>query len=142
MPIKKGDNVKVEYTGTLQDGSVFDSSEKHGKPLEFEVGAGNMISGFDNAVVGMSEGEEKEFTLEPKDAYGDVNPQLNMKIPREKIPAEEVKPGMVVMVGLKTGQQVPAKVTEVDEKEVTLDLNHPLAGKKLTFKIKIVGVSS
>jgi FKBP-type peptidyl-prolyl cis-trans isomerase 2 len=141
MPIKKGDKVKVEYTGTLEDGTVFDSSEKHGEPIEFEVGAGQMISGFDAAVVGMKKGEEKEITLQPSEAYGDTNPQLIQKIPREQMPKEELKPGMMLMVGLQSGQQIPAKITDVTDKEVTLDLNHPLAGKKLTFKIKIVSVS-
>ena len=141
MPIKKGNKVKVEYTGTLEDGTVFDSSEEHGKPLEFEAGAGQMVRGFDKAVMGMEKGEEKEFTLEPSEAYGDVNPMLVMKVPRDKMPEAELKAGMQLLVGLDNGQQVPATISEVGEKEVSLDLNQPLAGKKLTFKIKIVGVS-
>ncbi|MCK5373322.1 MAG: FKBP-type peptidyl-prolyl cis-trans isomerase, partial [Candidatus Aenigmarchaeota archaeon] len=86
MPVKKGDKVKVEYTGTLEDGTVFDSSEKHGEPLEFEVGAGQMIKGFDDAVVDMEKGDEKEITLKPADAYGDPNPQLIQKVPKDKLP--------------------------------------------------------
>jgi FKBP-type peptidyl-prolyl cis-trans isomerase 2 len=139
MTIKKGDKIKVEYTGTLEDGTVFDSSEKQGKPLEFEVGAGQLIKGFDEAVVGMKKGEEKEITLEPKDAYGDPNPQLVKKVPREQLPKEpEPKPGMMLALATPDGKQFPAMIKEVDEKEVSIDLNHPLAGKKLKFKIKIV----
>jgi FKBP-type peptidyl-prolyl cis-trans isomerase 2 len=143
MPIKEGDKVKVEYTGTLEDGTVFDSSEKHGKPLEFEVGAKQLIKGFEDAVVGMEKGEEKEITLQPSEAYGDNNPQLIKEVPKEKLPQDkEVKPGMMLLMGLPNGAQVPARITEVTEKTVKIDLNHPLAGKVLNFKIKIVDFSS
>ena len=139
MTIKKGDKIKVEYTGTLEDGTVFDSSEKHGKPLEFEVGAGQIIKGFDEAVTGMKKGEEKEITLEPKDAYGDPNPALVKKVPKEQLPKEpEPKKGMMLALATPDGKQFPAMIKEVDEKEVSIDLNHPLAGKKLKFKIKII----
>lgn len=143
MAVKKGDTVKVDYTGTLEDGTVFDSSEKQGKPLEFEVGAGKIIKGFDEAVVGMEKGGEKEITMEPAKAYGDHNPQLIQKVPREQLPKEqELKPGMMLGVTLPNGTQIPAKITKIDEKEATLDLNHPLAGKTLKFKIKIVEIKS
>lgn len=142
MAVKKGDTIKVHYEGKLDDGSVFDSSEKHGQPLEFEVGAGKVIKGFDSQVEGMEKGEEKEFKIESKDAYGDHNPQLIKKIPKEQLPKDqEVKPGMMLGVGLPNGQQLPATVTEVGEKEITLDMNHPLAGKDLTFKIKVEDVN-
>ncbi|MBW2999183.1 peptidylprolyl isomerase [Candidatus Woesearchaeota archaeon] len=143
MPIKEGDKVTVEYTGTLEDGTVFDSSEKHGKPLEFEVGAKQLIKGFEDAVIGMEKGEEKEITLQPSEAYGDNNPQLIKEVPKEKLPQDkEVKPGMMLLMGLPNGAQVPARITEVTEKTVKIDLNHPLAGKVLNFKIKIVDFSS
>ncbi len=141
MPVKNGDKVKVEYEGTLDDGTVFDSSEKHGEPLEFEIGAGQIIPGFEDAVMGMENGEEKEFHLEASDAYGDRNPQLVQKIPRDQMP-KEVEQGMVLVVGLPNGAQIPVKVTEVTDEWVTIDLNHPLAGENLNFKIKIVDVSS
>ncbi|MAG08151.1 peptidylprolyl isomerase [Candidatus Woesearchaeota archaeon] len=138
MPIKKGDKIKVEYTGTLEDGKVFDTSE--GKPpLEFEVGAGKIIKGFDDAVIGMEKGQEKEIKLEPKDAYGDPNPQLVKKVPKDKLPqGQDPKPGMVLALGTPDGQQIPARITEVGDNDITIDLNHPLAGKTLTFKIKVV----
>jgi FKBP-type peptidyl-prolyl cis-trans isomerase 2 len=141
MPIKNGDKVKVEYEGTFDDGTVFDSSEKCGEPLEFEVGAGQIIAGFENAVVGMEKGDEKEIKLPPEDAYGDPNPQLIQKIPKDQLP-DEVMEGMVLVMGLPNGVQIPVKVIEVTDTEVTIDLNHPLAGKTLNFKIKIVDVSS
>ncbi len=143
MPVKKGDKVKVDYTGSLDDGTVFDSSEKHGQPLEFEVGAGKVIPGFENALVGMKKGEEKEVTLKPADAYGEPNPQLLKKIPKEQLPTDkEIKPGMMLGVGLPNGAKIPAKIVDVNDKEVTIDLNHPLAGKTLHFKLKVVDISS
>lgn len=142
MKVEKGKKVKIEYTGKLDDGTVFDSSEKHGKPIEFEAGAGNVIPGFDNAVMGMEKGEEKEIKIKPEEGYGHPNPELVKKVPREQLPKDkELKPGMMLGVGLPTGQQIPAKITEVSDKEVTIDLNHPLAGKTLNFKIKVVEVA-
>jgi FKBP-type peptidyl-prolyl cis-trans isomerase 2 len=141
MPIKNGDKVKIDYTGSLEDGTVFDSSDKHGKPLEFEVGSGQVIKGFDEAVKGMEKGQEKDISLNPEDAYGQSNPQLIKKVGREQLPAEpEPKEGMALAVKLPDGNHLPAKITEINGKEVTLDLNHPLAGKKLKFNIKAVDI--
>ncbi len=138
MAIKKGDKVKVDYTGTLEDGTVFDTSEGK-EPLEFEVGSGQLIKGFDDAVIGMEKGDEKEIKLEPADAYGDYNPALTQKVPRESLPKEpEPKPGMSLLMVLPDGKRFPVTISEVTDEEVTLDLNHPLAGKTLTFRIKIV----
>jgi len=143
MPVKEGDKVKVEYEGKFDDGTVFDSSAKHGKPLEFQVGAKQVIPGFEKAVIGMEKDEEKEIRMESSEAYGDYNPKLIKKIPRDKLPQDkEIKPGMMLAIGLPTGQQVPAKITEVSDNEVTIDINHPLAGKNLNFKIKIVEITS
>jgi peptidylprolyl isomerase len=140
--IEKGNKVKVEYTGTFEDGEVFDSSQKHGKPLEFEVGAGQMIKGFDDAVVGMSKDEEKEITLSPEQAYGQQNDELKKTVPKDQLPKDqEPQVGMVLGVNLPNGQQFPARIVDVNEKEVVIDLNHPLAGKTLKFKIKIVDVN-
>lgn len=142
MAVKKGDKIKVEYKGTLDDGTVFDASENHGHPLEFEVGSGQIIKGFDDAVIGMEEGEEKEIKLEPKDAYGENNPELIRKFPRNQLPPEpEPQPGMMLAVSLPNGSQVPAKIIEVSDSEVTIDLNHPLVGKTLNFKIKVVAIN-
>jgi len=142
MAVKKGDKIKVEYTGMFEDGKVFDSSEKAGKLLEFEVGAGQIIKGFDTAVIGMEKGQEKEIKMGPADGYGDHNPSLVRKIPKNKFPQEkEIKAGMMLALNAPNGQQIPVRVKEVTDREVVLDLNHPLAGKKLTFKIKIVDVA-
>jgi peptidylprolyl isomerase len=142
MAVKKGDTVKVEYEGKLDDGTVFDSSKKHGQPLEFEAGAGKVIPGFDNAVIGMEEGEEKTVKIDVKDAYGERNDQLVKEVPRTQMPEGDIKEGMMLGVGLPNGQQVPATISKVEAETVTLDLNHPLAGKNLTFEIKVIGISS
>ncbi|MFB0563533.1 MAG: peptidylprolyl isomerase [Candidatus Lokiarchaeia archaeon] len=139
MPVKKGDKVKVEYTGKLDDGTIFDSSEER-QPLEFEVGSGKIIKGFDQAVIGMEKGDEKEFTIEPKDAYGEHNPDFIRKIPRDKLPSE-AEAGMMIMLKTPDGVQIPAEITELTDEEVTIDLNHPLAGQNLNFQIKIVDIS-
>jgi len=141
MVVKKGDKVKVEYTGTLEDGTVFDSSDNHDAPLEFEVGSGQIIKGFDEAVVGMEKGEEKEMTLKPEEAYGDYNPELVKELPKENIPEDqEIKPGMTLVMALPDGRQMPLRVTKVTEEAITIDLNPPLAGKTLIFKIKLVEI--
>jgi len=140
MAIKKGDKIKVDYVGTLEDGEVFDSSEKNG-PLDFTVGSGQLIAGFDNAVEGMNKGEVKEITLKPEEAYGSQNEQLVQTIPKENLKiGKDPEKGMQLMVGLPDQQQFPAKVLDVTDKEVKIDLNHPLAGKTLKFKITVVEV--
>ena len=141
MPVKNGDKIKVEYQGTLDDGTLFDSSESHGGPLEIEIGAGQIIPGFENAVIGMEKGEEKEIKLQPQEAYGEHNPDLIQKIPRDQLP-NELKKGMILMITLPNGQQMPVQVAEVTDEAVSIDLNHPLAGKNLNFKIKIVDIAS
>ena len=143
MVVKKGDKVKIEYTGTLDDGSVFDSSEKQGKHLEFEIGTGKVIKGFENAIVGMEKEGEKEITLKPGDAYGDHNPQMIKEIPKDQIPADkELKPGMILVMGLPNGMQLPGKIIEVNESTIKVDMNHPLSGKTLHFKLKVAEIES
>lgn len=142
--IKKGDKISVDYTGTLDDGTMFDSSKHgdHSHPLEFEVGSGQIIKGFDDAVLGMSVGQEKDIHLLPKDAYGDPTPQLMQKIPKQHLPPGfEPKKGLMLVLSAPDGQQIPAKIIEISEKDITMDLNHPLAGKNLNFKIKIAAIN-
>ena len=140
--IKKGDKVKVEYVGSLEDGTVFDSSEKHNAPLEFVVGEGQLIKGFDDAVVGMKVGEEKEITLPPEEAYGSHNPEFVKDMPRNLFPQDqEIQPGMSFIVDLQDGRKIQVRVSKVSEDAVTIDLNPPLAGKTLIFKIKIVEIA-
>jgi|TARA_B100001971_G_C18229986_1_gene563256 FKBP-type peptidyl-prolyl cis-trans isomerase 2 len=145
MPVKKGDKIKVDYEGTLEDGTVFDSSTHgdHSHPLEFEVGSGQLIKGFDEGVIGMEKGEEKTIKLKSSEAYGDPKKELVKKFPREQLPKDqEPKEGMTLLIKSQDGNQLPAKITKVDDKEVEIDLNHPLAGKTLNFKIKVIEISS
>ena len=139
MVVEKGNKIKVEYEGRFENGEVFDASEKHGQPLEFEAGAGMVVPGFDNAVIGMDVAEEKEVTLQPEEAYGPVNPQAIQKVPKDKFPPQ-AEEGMMVGVPLPNGQQIPAKIVKIDENDVTLDMNNPMAGKVLIFKIKVVEI--
>ena len=142
MQVKKGNKIKVDYTGTLEDGTVFDTS-KDKLPLEFEVGSGQVIKGFDEAVTGMEKGQEKEINLKPSEAYGAINASLVNKIPRDKLPPEpEPKEGMALLLKSPEGKQFPAKITQVSDKEITIDMNHPLAGKTLKFKIKVVEIAA
>lgn len=139
MVVEKGNKVKVEYEGRFENGEIFDSSEQHGQPLEFVAGEGMVVSGFDNAVMGMGAGEDKEFTLQPEEAYGCSDERAIQKIPKSNFP-ERAEVGMMIGIPLPDGQQIPAKIVEINEKDVTLDLNHPMAGKVLVFKIKVVEI--
>ena len=142
MPVKKGDKIKVEYEGTLEAGTVFDSSEKQGEPLEFEVGGGVLMEAFEDNVVGMEKGDEKKFTLKPDEAYGEYNDDLIKSVPKDKLPAEEeIQEGMMIVLGLPNGIQIPAQIVDVTDENITIDLNHPLAGKVLTFKVKVVEIA-
>ena len=135
---QKGDTVRVHYTGRLADGQVFDSSEG-GEPLEFTLGAGQVIRGFEDGVEGMTVGEEKQVEIESGDAYGDRIEGLVQTISREGLNlGEEPRVGMSLVMQLPDEQQIPVAVTEVTEDSITLDANHPLAGEKLIFDIKRV----
>ena len=142
MKVEKGNIVKVEYEGRLQNGEIFDSSKKHGQPLEFEAGAVQVIKGFDEAIIGMAVDEEKEITIKPEDAYGIKKDEMIKEFPKDKLPKErEPKVGDVLGMVLPNGQQMSAAIVEVAKDTVKLDLNHPLADKTLIFRIKIVDIS-
>ncbi|HJQ35001.1 MAG TPA: peptidylprolyl isomerase [Pyrinomonadaceae bacterium] len=136
---KNGDRVRVHYTGRLEDGQVFDSS-KDGEPLEFTVGGGEVIPGFDEAVRGMNVGDTKTVEIEADDAYGPRRDGLVTQIPREvaQFPVEP-QVGMHFALPLQDGTQHPVVVTEVTDTHVTIDGNHPLAGEKLIFDLELVG---
>ena len=142
MQVKSGDVVRVHYTGTLEDGSQFDSSVGRA-PLEFTVGAGQMIAGFDAGVVGMAVGEKKTILIDPDHGYGQKDPTAIIEFPSSNIPE-----GMAVEVGMKLnlqnqyGQPVPVVVMEVKEEVIIMDANHFLAGKDLTFEVEIVEIVS
>ena len=141
MAIKKGDIIKVDYEGSLDDGSIFDSTEKNGgTPLKFEVGGGQIIKGFDDAVIGKEVGEEAfSIKLQPSEAYGDYNKDLIRKMPKNLFPKEQdPKPDMIIQVMDETGHVMLAAIKYVEDENVIVDMNHPLAGKVLNFKIKII----
>ncbi|KQI67265.1 peptidylprolyl isomerase [Loktanella sp. 3ANDIMAR09] len=138
--VKSGDTVKIHYTGTLSDGTVFDSSEGR-EPLEFAVGSGQIIPGLDVAMPGMSVGDEKKVEIPSDQAYGPVNPEARQDVPRADIPAEiPLEEGLQLQMQTPTGQAVPVTVVGLTDDTVTLDANHPLAGKDLTFDVKLVDV--
>jgi peptidylprolyl isomerase len=136
---KNGDTVHVHYTGRLESGEVFDSSEG-GEPLEFEVGAGQVIPGFDEAVRGMNVGDKKTINIQSDDAYGPRVDTLVQAVPREGMNLGEIEPevGMNLLMQLPDGNQIPVAITDVTETHITLDANHPLAGQDLTFDIERV----
>jgi peptidylprolyl isomerase len=138
---QNGSTVKVHYTGTLQDGTQFDTSRGR-EPLELTLGEGAVIPGFESAIVGMAEGDTKSVTLEPGEAYGDRHEQLVQTIDRGQIPPElELQEGQQLQVKSQEGNVVVVTVAELAEDSVTLDGNHPLAGKTLNFEIEMVEVS-
>ncbi|WP_171209437.1 MULTISPECIES: peptidylprolyl isomerase [unclassified Ruegeria] len=139
--IKKGDTVRIHYTGTLLDGKVFDSSEGR-DPLEFAVGSGQIIPGLDTALPGMEIGEKKRVEVPCAEAYGPINPAMRQQIPREGIPDDiPLEPGTQLQMQTPDGQALPVTVMEADEATVTLDANHALAGQDLIFDIEIVSIN-
>lgn len=138
--VKAGDTVQIHYKGTLEDGTVFDSSEGR-DPLRFEVGSGQIIPGLDKALPGMALGDKKVVEVPCAEAYGPSNPAALQVVPREGIPADiPLDPGTMLQVQTPEGQVMPVTVVEVTETEVTLDANHALADKDLTFAIEVVAI--
>ena len=138
---KKDDTVKVHYTGTLDNGEIFDSSIDR-DPLEFKLGSKNVIPGFEAGVLGMKVGEKKLVKIPSKNAYGEVNDQLVMKVPNKDVP-DNIKPEVGLQLQMKQpdGNVVNVMITEVTDESITLDANHPLAGKQLTFDIELIEIS-
>ena len=137
--IMKGQTVGVHYVGTFDDGTEFDNSRTRGNPLFFKVGERQVINGFETAVMGMSVGETKSFTITPEQAYGNNDPNLLRELPRTNFPPDFVfKEGMMVEMNSQQGKPFPAQITSFTEDTVTLDFNHPLSGKTLNFEIELV----
>ncbi len=135
-----GNKVAFHYTGTLTDGSVFDSSDGR-EPLSFTMGEGQIIPGLEAAVEGLKAGDEKTVTVPAAQAYGDRDPNAMQQIPRDQIPDHiPTEPGTQLQMQAPNGQAIPVMVAEVSDTHVTLDANHPLAGQDLTFAVKIVSV--
>ena len=138
--VKKGDTVKVHYHGKLTDGSTFDSSEGR-EPLEFEVGGGMVIPGFDTGITGMAIGEKKTIQIPFDEAYGPKQEDMIMEFPKDRFPADLVpEAGMQLNMSNGQGQNIPVVITEVNEDSVTLDANHPLAGEELVFDLELVEI--
>jgi len=141
--VEHGHLVSVEYVGKLKSGEEFDNSKNHG-PIQFIVGNGQVIKGFDAAVLGMKINDKKKFNIPQEDAYGDANPELVQVIPLSRIPdhiKSQLKVGGFLVMQSPVGQQIPAKVLKLDKENVSLDMNHPLAGQDLTFEIKLVDIN-
>lgn len=138
--VKDGDTVKVHYTGSLSDGTVFDSSENK-EPLEFTLGSGQLIPGFEKAVNGLTTGESVEVTIPTDEAYGEAREDLVLSVAKSDLP-EDIEPqiGMQLQVNQPQGDPVPVRITAVEDEEIQLDANHPLAGEDLTFKIDLVEI--
>ena len=145
---KMGDKVTVHYTGRLEGGEVFDSSECHDDacscesgPLEFVIGEGQVIPGFEKAIIGMSPGDEKTVTIPVAEAYGERVEEMVAEVPRSDIPADlTLEVGLSLEVTQEDGHAFPVLITDVTDTTVTLDANHPLAGKDLIFDLKLVSI--
>jgi FKBP-type peptidyl-prolyl cis-trans isomerase 2 len=137
----EGDEVQVHYTGKLEDGTIFDSSED-GEPLSFTIGENRVIPGFEEAVTGMEPGDSKTTEVEPEQAYGEHREDMVMEMDRDQIPGEvDPEVGQQLQLRLENGQTVPVLITALGEDTVTIDANHPLAGRKLIFDIEVVDVA-
>ncbi len=138
--VKSGDKVKVHYHGKLTSGETFDSSAGR-EPLEFEVGSGMVIKGFDEGVTGMAVGDKKTINIPFNEAYGPRNPEMVIDMPKERFPEDmEVEVGMPLVMSDGQGQQFQVTIVEIKETSVVLDANHPLAGKDLVFDLELVEI--
>lgn len=137
---KQGDTVKVHYTGKLDDGTVFDFSQER-DPLEFTIGTGTIIPGFEQAVIGMSPGESKTEVIPNDRAYGPYLEEMVLQVERQQLPTEiDPEVGQQLQLQHPTGEVIPVVITDVSPSTVTLDANHPLAGENLTFDIQLVAI--
>ena len=140
MQAKRGDKVKVQYTGSFEDGTVFDSSRGE-DPLEFTIGDGEVIPGFEEAVIGMSAGDEKRETVIPERGYGDRHEELVFTVGRDQLPpGSEIEVGDMLQVGFGDGRTANVQVLGVTGESLTLDANHPLAGRTLLFELQLVSI--
>ena len=137
---KQGDTVKIHYTGRLQDGSVFDSSSGR-EPLQFTIGSGQVIPGFEDAVSGMQKGENKTVEIPCAKAYGERNPSMVMQVDRKHVPPEiDPEVGQRLQMGSPSGELIVVEIVEINDEDITLDANPPLAGEDLTFDIELVEI--
>lgn len=139
MAIEKGDTVHVHYTGTLDNGDVFDTSRDR-DPLVFQVGGGQVLPKFEEAVVGRETGDTFDLELDPEDAYGDVRDDLVQELPKDQFEGADPEPGMHVHLEGPQGETLHGNIQKVGDDSVTVDLNHPLAGERLNFEVEVVDV--
>lgn len=140
---EQGHSVKLHYTGSFESGEKFDSSHDRGEPIAFDLGEGQIISGLEDAVIGMEQGDSKTVTIPPEQAYGDRREDLMFNVGRDQVPGNvELEKGMRLTGTTDQGQQVELMVVDFNDESVTLDANHPLAGQTLVFDIELVDVSS
>ena len=138
--VKSGDKIKVHYHGKLANGETFDSSEGR-EPLEFEVGSGMVIKGFDDGVTGMSAGEKKTINIPYDEAYGPRNPEMVIEMPKDRFPKDMViEMGMSLAMSDQEGHQFQVTIVEIKDDVVMLDANHPLAGQDLVFDLELVEI--
>lgn len=140
MTAKLNDTVKVHYKGTLSNGEVFDTSEGK-EPLEFKLGAGQIIPGFENGIVGMQVEESKKIDIPAAEAFGERKEELLQEVPKAKLP-QDIKPevGLQLMSQSPDGKEIPLVIAEIKEDTITVDANHPLAGKDLTFEVTLMSI--
>jgi len=138
--VQQGDMVKVHYTGKLDNGDIFDSSRDRA-PLEVTIGQGQLIEGFERALIGMAVNESKDVRLSPQEAYGERDEEAMRTLDRDEVPAGlEIEVGQMVSLRTPQDRRVPAKVVHMDDSSITLDLNHPLAGETLNFSLEVVAI--
>tara|TARA_A100001015_G_C14879567_1_gene667836 strand:+ start:396 stop:845 length:450 start_codon:yes stop_codon:yes gene_type:complete len=140
--VESGNNISVHYKGTLDDGQQFDSSYDRGEPVTFSVGSGMMIAGFNNGVIGMKVGETKKVEISPQEAYGEHNPDGVQEVTKENFPNDfDFVTGKIIQGTVQNGQPFVATILEEKNDTVTLDFNHPMAGKNLNFEIELVSIN-
>ncbi len=138
--VEEGHTVVLHYTGTLADGSVFDSSRER-SPMEVQIGAGQVVPGFESGIMGMEVGESRTFTIAPENAYGEHDEDLCHRVEKERFAEPEgIKVGRIFKMPLGEHRSVTGTVTQVGEEDVLIDLNHPLAGKELTFEVECLEI--
>lgn len=139
MPVKKGDKVKLHFTGRLEEGGVI-ASTRDKDPVEVRAGAGQLLPGVDEALIGMQEGEEKELVLPPEKSFGRRREDLVITKKKRVLQRRNLKVGQRIFVRVREGKTLPAEVVRVKKGKVVLDLNHPLAGEKIVFRVKVVSI--
>ena len=139
--IKAGDKVTLHYVGTLEDGTEFDSSRERNQPMEVVVGTGQLIAGFDTTLQEMTNGETKTFTIDPDNAYGPVNPDATTELPKSMFPSDfEFTEDMLIPLTGPGNRPYMSRLVEIRDEDIKVDLNHPMAGKTLTFEVEILNV--